>query len=48
MRNGVVMGHMLIVVPAIGFVVAAGAGIIVRARRARQEEHSRGVFSITD
>lgn len=40
------MGHLFIVVPAIGFVVAAGAGILVRARRARQDEHSRDVFSI--
>lgn len=45
-RNGVLMGHLLIVVPAIGFVVAAGAGILVRARRANQDEHSRNVFSI--
>jgi hypothetical protein len=40
------MGHLLIVVPAIGFVFAAGAGILVRTRRARQDENSRGAFSI--
>ncbi len=41
--NGVVM-NLLILVPAIGFVVAAGAGIVVRSRRARQ--NSRDTFSI--
>ncbi|HYG98141.1 MAG TPA: hypothetical protein VD837_03350 [Terriglobales bacterium] len=42
------MGHLFIVVPAVGFVVAVGAGIIVRARKARSDEQSRGMFSINE
>ena len=40
------MAHLLIAVPALGFVIAAGTGILVRARRAREDKHARDIFSI--
>jgi hypothetical protein len=39
--------HALIFVPAVGFVLAAGAGVLIRARRARQDERVRDEFTIT-
>ncbi len=39
------MGHMLFVVPVVGFVVAAGTGIFVRARRTREDRRFLVKFS---
>jgi hypothetical protein len=39
--------HALIFVPVAGFLLAAGAGVLIRARRARQDERVRDGFTIT-
>ena len=39
--------HSLIFVPIAGFVLAAGAGVLVRARRAREDKNIRDGFTIT-
>jgi hypothetical protein len=40
-------GHGLIILPVIGFVFAAGAGVLLRARRAREEKRLWDKFTIT-
>ena len=38
--------HALIFIPAVGFVLAAGAGVFIRARRAREDKRVRDGFTI--
>jgi hypothetical protein len=40
------MVHTLILVPVAGFALAAGVGVFVRARRARQDKNGREAFRI--
>ena len=42
------MGHYLILIPVVGFVLAAGTGVFVRNRRAREDKNVRDGFTITD
>jgi len=37
----------LVILPIFGFVLAAGAGVFIRARRARDDKRVRDGFSIT-
>jgi hypothetical protein len=41
------MIHSLILIPIAGFALAAGAGVLIRARRAREDKHGREMFTIT-
>ena len=41
------LGHSLILIPIFGFVLAAGTGFLVRARRSREDKNVRDDFSIT-
>jgi hypothetical protein len=40
------MVHSLILVPVAGFALAAGVGVFIRARRARQDKDGRESFTI--
>jgi hypothetical protein len=42
MRNG------LILIPAMGFVIAAATGVVIRARRAREDKRMRDGFTLLD
>jgi hypothetical protein len=42
-----VVAHSVIFVPVAGFVLAAGTGMLIRARRARADKDVRDGFSIT-
>jgi hypothetical protein len=39
--------HDLIILPMMGFVLAAGVGVLIRARRAREDKRVRDGFTIT-
>jgi len=41
------MAHYLILLPITGFMIAAGTGVLIRARRAREDKRVRDAFSIT-
>ena len=41
------IAHGLILVPVAGFVLAAGAGVLIRSRRAREDKRVRDGFTIT-
>jgi len=40
------MSHALIFIPAVGFVLAAGAGVLIRSRRAREDKGIRDGFTL--
>jgi hypothetical protein len=40
------MAHAFIFVPAAGFVLAAGAGVFIRSRRAREDKRIRDGFTL--
>ena len=40
------IAHDLVILPIVGFVLAAGAGIFIRARRARDDRRVRDGFTI--
>jgi hypothetical protein len=39
--------HTLILLPAAGFLLAAGAGVLIRTRRASEDKRVRDGFTIT-
>lgn len=41
------MGYYLFLLPITGFMLAAGTGVLIRARRAREDKRVRDTFSIT-
>jgi hypothetical protein len=38
--------HGLILAPVAGFALAAAVGVVIRARRAREDKHGRESFTI--